>query len=81
MSDAVRETICTQCKHRDICKYCEDVIKAESAAREINSRQKVYSPASIKVVCTRREASYVDITNRVDDNRIFLYGGDNECKL
>lgn len=81
MNDAVRETICTGCKHRDICKYCEEVIKAESAAREINSRQNVHSPASIKVVCTRREASYVGITNRVDDNRIFLYGGDNECKL
>ena len=81
MSDAVRETICTQCKHRDICKYCEEVIKAESAAREINSRQNVYSPASIKVVCTRREASYVGITNRVDDNIIFLYERDSECKL
>lgn len=81
MNDAVRETICAQCKHRDICKYCEGVIKAESAAREINSRQNVYSPASIKVVCTRREASYVGVTNRVDDNKIFLHGGDNECKL
>lgn len=81
MSDAVRETICTQCKHRDICKYCDDVIKAESAAREINSRQNVYSPASIKVVCSRREASYVGITNRDNDSKIFLYEGGNECKL
>ena len=81
MSDTVQETICTRCKHRDICKYCEEVIKAESAAREINSRQNIYSPASIKVVCTRREASYVGITNRVDDNIIFLYERDNECKL
>lgn len=77
MSDAVRETICTQCKHRDICKYCEDVIKAESAALEINSTQKVYSPASIKVVCTRREASYIP-TNRGD---IYFYREGNECKL
>ena len=81
MSYAVRETICTGCKHRDICKYCEEVIKAESAAREINSRQHVYSPASIKVVCPRREASYVGVTNRVDDNIIFLYERDSECKL
>lgn len=81
MSDTVQETICSQCKHHDICKYCEEVIKAGSAAREINSRQSVYSPASIKVVCTRREVSYVGITNRVDDNRIFLYEGGNECKL
>ena len=81
MSDAVRETICTQCKHRDICKYCDDVIKAESAAREINSRQNVYSPASIKVVCSRREASYVGITNRGNDSKISLYEGGNECKL
>lgn len=81
MNDAVQETICTQCKHRDICKYCEEVIKAESAAREINSRQNVYSPASIKVVCTRREASYIGAANLVDDDIIFLHGGDNECKL
>ena len=81
MSYTVQETICTQCKHRDICKYCEEVVKAESAAREINSRQNVYSPASIKVVCTRREASYVGITNRVDNNIIFSYERDSECKL
>lgn len=81
MNDVVQETICTQCKHHDICKYCEEVIKAESAAREINSRQNVYSPASIKVVCSRREASYVGITNRDNGSRIFLYEGGNECKL
>lgn len=69
MNGIVQETICSQCKHHDICKYCEEVIKAESAAREINSRQNVYSPASIKVVCTRREISYA------------LYREDNECKL
>lgn len=69
MNYAVQETICSQCKHHDICKYCERVITAELAAREINSRQNVYSPVSVKVVCTRREISYAS------------YREDNECKL
>lgn len=59
MSEAVRETICTQCKNRDICKYCEDVIKAERQASEINSMLNVLCPASVKVVCERRDTSCI----------------------
>lgn len=59
MGEAVRETICTSCKNRDICKYCEDVIKAERQASEINSTLNVLCSASVKVVCERRDASYI----------------------
>ena len=59
MSEAVRETICTACKNRDICKYCEDIIKAERQASEINSTLNVLCPASVKVVCERRDVSYI----------------------
>lgn len=59
MNEAVRETICTDCKNRDICKYCEDIIKAERKANEINSTLKVLCPASVKVTCERRSAIYI----------------------
>lgn len=59
MSEAVRETICTACKNRDICKYCEDIIKAERRASEINSMLNISCPASVKVVCERRDVSYI----------------------
>ena len=59
MNEAVRESICTDCKNRDICKYCEDIIKAERKASEINSMLNILCPASVKVACERRDVSYI----------------------
>lgn len=63
MSESVKESICTQCKHRDICKYCDGAIKAESEASKIDAALNTYSPISVKVVCARREASYIKANN------------------
>lgn len=59
MSEAVRETICSDCNNRDICKYREDVIKAEIKANEINSMLDISCPASVKVVCERIDVHYI----------------------
>lgn len=59
MNEAVRESICTDCKNRNICKYCKDIIEAERQVSEINSTLGVSCPASIKVVCERRDVSYI----------------------
>lgn len=59
MNEAVIESICTACKNRDICKYCDDIIKAERKASEANSMLNVFCPASVKVVCERRDASCI----------------------
>lgn len=59
MNEAVRETICTDCKNRDICKYCEDAIKVERKANEINSMLDVSCPASIRVICEKRAVIYI----------------------
>lgn len=59
MNETVRETICNDCNNRDICKYCEDVIKAERKANEINSMLDVSCPASVKVVCERIDVHYI----------------------
>ena len=80
MNEAVRETICTDCKNRDICKYCEDIIKAERKASEINSTLNVLCPASVKVVCERRKAIR-DLVNRYcldDADAAWEYGIDLE---
>lgn len=63
MSECVKESICTQCKHRDICKYCDEVIKAESEASKINVMLNINSPASVRVVCARREISYITVNS------------------
>lgn len=34
MSDAVRETPCTRCVHREVCKHKEDFLKAVQAVNE-----------------------------------------------
>ena len=36
MSEAVRETACTSCKHREVCKYKENYLKVCEAASNIN---------------------------------------------
>ena len=59
MSEAVGESICTACKNRDICKYCDDIIEAERQASKINSTLNVFCPASVKVVCERKDVSYI----------------------
>ena len=59
MSEAVGESICTACKNRDICKHCDDIIEAERQASKINSTLNVLCPASVKVVCERRDVSYI----------------------
>lgn len=36
MSEAVKETICTTCKHLYICKFCEDVMDVYKQINDIH---------------------------------------------
>ena len=38
MSEAVKETACTSCGHREVCKYKEGYLKVCEAASNINVR-------------------------------------------
>lgn len=59
MSESVKGSICTQCKHRDICKYCVEAYRAESIASKIN----ITLDTNIQVMCARREISYIEVNN------------------
>lgn len=40
MSEAVKETACTSCAHKDVCKYKEGYLKVCEAASNINATLK-----------------------------------------
>lgn len=64
MAEAVMETICTHCKNRDICKYCEDVCRMYEDMHKANIV--VPSPLEVKVICGRYTPTNEAITYRQD---------------
>ena len=53
MSEAVRETICTTCKHLYICKFCEDVMNVYKQISDIHIGDG--KPYRITIDCYRCE--------------------------
>ena len=56
MSEATIKTVCTACRHRDICKHVAQAAEMTTAAKDTMEKYE-HSPLRIDVVCSRRDAS------------------------
>ncbi len=57
MAEATMETVCTACRHRDICRYVSQAAEMTTGAGEITAMYDQFAPLTISVTCSRRDSS------------------------